>query len=142
MEATLIEFDTNNKVPAVSKKRLRTGQVLSALAVLFLTFDGVNKVLHTTPVAEAFARMGYPDGVALGIGLLELACLAVYLVPRTAVVGAVLLTGFLGGAISSHVRIGDPFLSHTIFPVYIGALLWGGLFLRDRRVRALVSTKS
>jgi DoxX-like family len=76
------------------------------------------------------------DSLALGIGLLELACIVVYVIPRTSVLGAVLLTGFLGGAISVHLRIGDPFLSHTFFPIYVGALLWTGLFLRNDRLRA------
>jgi hypothetical protein len=135
MRAIIIQSDSN--VPTVSNKRLRTGQVLSTLAVLFLTFDGVIKILHTTPVVEAFARMGWPDSLAFGIGALELACLALYLLPRTAALGAILLSAFLGGAIATHLRIGDPFFSHTIFPVYVAALLWGGLYLRDERVRAL-----
>jgi hypothetical protein len=137
MDATLIQFDTN--IPTASKKRIRVGQALSGLATLFLVFDSVIKLLHTTPVVEAFAQLGYPDHLALGIGVLELLCLAVYLLPRTAVVGAILLTGFLGGAISTHLRVGDPLFSHTIFPVYVAALLWGGLFLRDERVRAIVA---
>jgi hypothetical protein len=70
--------------------------------------------------------------LALGIGLLELGCLVVYLVPRTSILGAIMLTGFLGGAVLTHVRVGDPLFSHVLFPVYIGALIWGGLFLRDR----------
>jgi hypothetical protein len=127
---------------AVPTKRLWVGRVLSALAVLFLIFDGVIKVMVIEPVVEASARLGLPVDVARGIGILELVCVAVYLIPRTSVLGAVLLTGFLGGAIAIHVRIGDPLFSHVLFPAYVGALLWGGLFLRDGRVRALIPLRS
>jgi len=89
------------------------------------------------PVVESFALLGYPTGLAVGIGALELACVAVYLVPRSSILGAVLLTGYLGGAIASHVRVGSE-LFPLVFPLIIGALLWGGLYLRDARLRALV----
>jgi hypothetical protein len=84
------------------------------------------------PVVEAFTRLGLPVSLGRGIGILELVCLAVYLVPRTSIPGAILLTGFLGGAVLTHVRVGDPLFSHVLFPIYIGGLIWGGLFLRDR----------
>jgi DoxX-like protein len=90
------------------------------------------------PVVEAFARLGLPVDLARGIGTLELACLIVYLIPRTAIPGAILLTGFLGGAVVTHVRVGNPLLSHALFPVYVGALVWGGLLLRGR-LAALVA---
>lgn len=118
---------------AISRNRLRAGRVMSALAVLFLLFDSVIKLLVIPPVVESFARLGLPVPLARGIGALELACLIVYLVPRTAAVGAVLLTGFLGGAVLAHVRVGDPLFSHVLFPVYVGALIWGGLWLRAPR---------
>jgi hypothetical protein len=114
-----------------------TGRILSGLAVLFLLWDGVMKLMALAPVAEAFVRLGYSVSLAVGIGILELACLVVYVIPRTSLLGAVLLTGFLGGAVATHVRVEDPLLSHTFFPVYVGALVWGGLVLRDERVRAL-----
>jgi hypothetical protein len=116
-----------------------TGRVLSALAVAFLAFDAVIKLLVARPVVESFAQLGYPVHLATTIGALELACLAVYLVPRTAVLGAVLLTGYLGGAIATHVRLENPLFSHVLFPTYVAALVWGGLWLRDRRVSALFS---
>jgi len=116
----------------VSRKRLWTGRLLSALAVLFLLFDSVIKLTHIAPVVESFTRLGIPLDLAPWIGTLELVCLAVYLVPRTAIPGAILLTGFLGGAVLTHLRVGDPLFSHVLFPIYIGALIWGGLFLRDR----------
>ncbi len=112
------------------------GRILTALAVLFLLWDGVIKLMVLAPVAEAFVRLGYPVSVAVGIGTLELACLAVYLIPRTSLLGAVLLTGFLGGAVATHVRVEDPLFTHALFPIYVAALLWGGLWLRDARVRA------
>jgi hypothetical protein len=115
-----------------SRKRLWAGRVTSAAAVLFLLFDATIKLMVIPPVVEAFTRLGFPVGLARGIGTLELTCLIVYLIPRTAIPGAILLTGFLGGAVVTHVRVGDPLLSHTLFPVYVGSLLWGGLLLRGR----------
>jgi len=118
-------------------KTIWAGRILTALPVAFLLFDGSIKLMRLAPVSEAFSRLGYPESQAVGIGILELACLAVYLIPRTSRFGAVLLTGFLGGAISTHVRIGDPLFSHVLFPVYVGAMIWAGLWLRDERLRAL-----
>jgi DoxX-like protein len=116
----------------VSRTRLWAGRTLSALAALFLLFDSVIKLMKIAPVVESLARLGLPLHLARGIGALELACLIVYVIPRTSIPGAILLTGFLGGAVLTHVRVGDPLFSHVLFPVYIGALLWGGLFLRGR----------
>jgi hypothetical protein len=120
-----------------SRRKIRAGIALSSLPVAFLIFDSVIKLVKIAPVVESFERLGYPASLARGIGLLESACLLLYLVPRTSVLGAVMLTGFLGGAITTHVRVGDPLFSHVLFPVYVAALLWAGLFLRDARVRAL-----
>ena len=120
------------------KLTYRAGVTLSVLAVLFLIFDGVIKLLDLEMVRQSMAELGYPVGIAVGIGVLELACLALYVVPRTSVLGAVLLTGYLGGAIATHVRIANPLFSHVLFPTYVAALLWGGLFLRDHRLRALL----
>ena len=122
---------------AGSTKARWAGRILSALAVLFLTWDGVIKLVTIAPVVEAFARLGYPVSLAVGIGALEIACVAVYVVPRTSLLGAVLLTGYLGGAIATHVRVQDPFFTHVVFPIYVAALIWIGLLLRDARVRAL-----
>ena len=119
-------------------KRIWAGRIITALPVLFLVFDSVIKFTHIAPVTESFARLGYPVTIAAGIGTLELICLAVYVIPRTSIVGAVLLTGFLGGAIATHVRVGDPLFSHVLFPTYVAALIWGGLFLRDERLRAVI----
>jgi|SRR6185503_16676606 len=91
-----------------------------------------------SPAVEAFGKLGYPVEFAAGIGILLLSCVALYLIPCTSVLGAILLTGYLGGAVASHIRVGNPWFSHALFPVYIGLLVWGGLYLRDQRLRALV----
>jgi hypothetical protein len=113
------------------------GRILTALPTLLLVFDVVMKLVKHSSVAEASARLGMPFDLAPGIGALLGLCLAAYLVPRTAPIGAVLLTGYLGGAVFAHVRIGDPLFSHTLFPIYVAAMLWGGLMLRDARARVL-----
>ena len=111
---------------------------MSGFAVLFLAFDFTIKLLVIQPVVDSFARLGIPANLPITIGLLELACVVVYLVPRTAILGAILLTGYLGGAMMCHVRVGDPLLSHVLFPSFIGMMLWGGLWFRDPRLRALI----
>lgn len=124
---------------APSRRAVLAGRVLGGLVVLFLGFDLTLK-LASVPVALAgTAELGYPPGVVFPLGLVQLACLALYLIPRTAPLGAVLWTGYLGGAIATHVRVGNPLLSHTLFPIYVAALLWGSLWLRDRRVRGLLA---
>jgi hypothetical protein len=122
----------------LSKKPLWAGRIMSAVAALFLLFDTTIKLMVIPPVVEAFTRLGFPVDLARGIGTLELVCLIAYVIPRTAIPGAILLTGFLGGAVVTHVRVGDPLLSHALFPVYVGALVWGGLLLRGR-LAALVA---
>lgn len=121
-----------------SVKRLWAGRILTALPVLFLTFDSVIKLLKIAPVVESFTQLGYPVGLSRPIGVLELVCVAAYVIPRTSALGAILLTGFLGGAVATHLRLADPLFTHVLFPIYIGLLLWGGLVLRDRRLRALI----
>lgn len=117
------------------------GHLLSAPAVLFLLADGAMKLVGPAPVVEATVSLGFSESVIPGLGVLLLACLALYLPPRTAVLGAVLLTGYLGGAIATHVRVGLEPVS-LAFPLILGALLWGGLYLRDGRVRALLSPRN
>jgi DoxX-like family len=119
------------------KTTIWTGRTLSALAILFLAFDTIIKVLNLPPALEATTQLGYPASLVVTIGLLELACLTIYTIPRTSVLGAILLTGYLGGAIATQVRASSPLFS-VVFPVIIGALIWGGLFLRDARLRALL----
>ena len=118
-----------------------SGRVLTGIPVLFLMFDIVIKLVGHPSVAEASEKLGLPVAQAPAIALVLACCLALYLVPRTAVLGAVLLTGYLGGAVFVHVRVGNPLLSHVLFPVYVGAMLWGGLYLRDSRVRRLIAAR-
>jgi hypothetical protein len=120
-------------------KAVWAGRILSGIAVLFLAFDAALKLSMQPLAVEGTTQLGYPEGVIFAIGMIQIVCLMVYLVPRTSVLGAILWTGYLGGAIATHVRVGNPLLTHTLFPIYVAALLWGGLWLRDRRVRALLS---
>jgi hypothetical protein len=120
------------------RARLSAGHFVSAIPVLFLLFDSAIKFTAIDPVVESFGQLGYPVSLALGIGAVELACLVLYVIPRTSVLGAILLTGYLGGAVATHVRVGSPLLTHSLFPIYVAALVWGGLFLRESRLRALV----
>ena len=124
-----------------SKKAVWTGRVLSGLAVLFLLFDAGVKVLRHPMAVQGTAELGYPQSVVVVLGIVQLVCLAVYLVPRTAVLGAVLWTGYLGGAVATHVRIGHPLFSHVLFPVYVAVLLWVGLWLRDERLRTVLPVR-
>ena len=132
--------NTTTHAAPTSTARPRAGRVIGALAALFLLFDGAIKVLQLAPAVEASAQLGFPAGLPLGIGALERACLLVYAIPRPSVPGAILLTGYLGGAVATHVRVGsEPF--SVVFPILLGGLLWGGLALRDARLRALVSPR-
>ena len=121
-------------------KQERSGQVISALVVLFMVFDGVIHVMKIAPVVDAFAQLGYPLRMAVPLGILELCITALYAIPGTAVIGAMLLTAYFGGATAAQLRIGAD-LFPIIFPVLLGALLWGGLYLRDERIRALMAAK-
>jgi DoxX-like family len=126
----------SNQTALSSKKALWAGRIISALPALFLLMDVVMKLLKSAPVVEETARLGYPD-VMFGLGLLLLACTVLYVVPPTSVLGAILLTGYLGGAVASHVRVGEG-LFPVFFPVMVGVLLWLGLYLRDVRLRSLI----
>jgi hypothetical protein len=114
---------------------LWAGRIMSALPVLMLVFSGAMKLARPESVVQGFTEFGYPESVILGLGIVELACTALYVVPRTAVLGAILLTGYLGGAVATHLRVGDGYLWS---PALFGVLLWGGLYLRDVRLRALL----
>ena len=123
-----------------NKSSLWIGRILSALPVLFLLLDGVMKLVKPAFVVEATVQLGWPESVIVALGVVLIACTILYLIPRTAVLGAILLTGYLGGAVATHVRVGGPLFS-IIFPVILGAMLWGGLYLRDERVRSLTNFK-
>lgn len=116
---------------------LWVGRILSALIILFMLFDGVMHIMNLPMVVEAFTNLGYNPNVALPLGIVELFSLLLFVIPQTSILGAILLTGYLGGAVATHVRVNDPLFSHIFFPVYIGILLWLGLWLRDERLRAL-----
>lgn len=118
------------------------GIVCTSVAALFLALDTVLKVLVLKAAVEGTASLGYPAHTVFWIGGLEMVCLALYLLPQTSVLGAVLMTGYLGGAVASHVRIESPLLTHTVFPVYVALFLWAGLYLREPRLRALVPLRS
>lgn len=123
---------------SVFKRKLWAGRVISAIPVLMLLVSAVMKFVKPAAVVEGFTHLGWPERYALGLGILELACTVVYLVPRSAVLGAILLTAFLGGATATHVRIGEPFY----FQVILGVLVWAGLLLREERLRALIPLRS
>jgi amino acid transporter len=127
---------------AVFKKGVWTGRILSGLAVLFLVFDGVTKVMKVPAVMQASAQMRYPLRLIPVIGIVLLVCTAVYAIPRTSILGAILLTGYLGGAVEAQLRAGNPLFAETLFPVYFSVLIWGALFLRERRLRALIPFRS
>jgi hypothetical protein len=114
------------------------GRALSALAILFLTFDSVIKLLKLPVAIQGTTELGYPESVVFGIGLVQLVCLALYVIPQTSVFGAILFTGYLGGAIATHVRIGSPLFTHILFPIYVAILIWGGLYAREPRLRSLI----
>lgn len=122
----------------ISKGQLWAGRVLSAFAVLFLIMDTVMKLMQAAVAVETTQQLGYPAHLVIVIGWIEVVLLALYLIPRTSVLGALLWTGYLGGAVATHFRVGNPLFSHMLFPVYIAAFLWLGLWLRDRRLRSVL----
>ena len=125
----------NTSTRAVGSGARWTGRSLTAMAAVFLLFDGLGKLLELQPVVAGTIQLGYPPSVVVVLGVIELLCVAVYLIPRTSVLGAVLLTGYLGGAIATHVRVESPLFTHVLFPIYVASFLWGGLVLRDARLR-------
>ena len=132
----------SSRTRAPSKASVWGGWVMGALPAAFLLFDAALKFAKPPMVTEGTVELGYPVSVLDALGVALLVSTLLYLVPRTAVLGAVLLTGYLGGAIATHVRVEHPLFSHTLFPVYFALLLWGGLWLRDLRVRALLPLRS
>src|ERR1700716_4650263 len=124
----------------VSKPALWMGRVLSGLVIVFMLFDGAIKLVPWPVVTETMDRIGYgsSESLARTLGVITVACTLLYAIPPTSIVGAILLTGYLGGAMASHVRIGSPLFTHTLFGLYLGLMAWGGLWLRDRDLRALI----
>jgi hypothetical protein len=117
---------------------LWTGRIVSWVIAALLLLDAVMKVLQVPQVMEGTVKVGYPAGTVRPIGIILLLCLICYVIPRTSVLGAILLTGYLGGAVATNVRISTPLFSYTLIPMYVGVLVWGGLFLQDEGVRALI----
>ena len=133
---------SDTQTAPVSKKMLWTGRIMNALVVLFLLMDGIMKLFNPAPVVEGMTKLGYPLSLTSVIGIVLLICVVLFAIPRTSILGAILLTGYLGGAVASQLRVGLPLFSNILFPVYLGALMWGGLFLRDGRLRALIPLRS
>jgi hypothetical protein len=125
-------------------KTRSTGYAMSGLVIAFMLFDGAMKLVPLDVVIKASAELGYPATVtfARGLGVAGLICTALYELPRTAVLGAVLLTGYMGGTVATHLRIGNPIFTHMLFGPYLAILAWGGLYVRDARVRALLPFRS
>ena len=121
-----------------SKTQIVVGRVLSGVAIAFLTFDSIGKLLRVQPVIEGTVQLGYPTSIIFPLGVILLSCVVAYAIPRTSVIGALLLTGYLGGAVATHARMSDPLLSHTLFPIYVAVIVWAGLVLRDTRLRILL----
>ena len=131
-------MSTISQTDSHSKTMLVAGWVMSGLTVLFMLFDGITKLAMEHHVVEATTQIGYPVDVIRPLGSILLVCTILYAIPRTAIFGAILLTGFLGGAVASKVRIEDPLFSSILFGLYFGVLAWGGLYLRDPRLRTLI----
>ena len=124
------------------KWRQWTGRALSGLAIAFLLFDSTGKLLEVQPVIDGTLRLGYPRNLVFTLGVILLACVLAYVIPRTSLLGALMLTAYLGGAVATQVRVEAPLVSHILFPTYLGVMLWGGLVLRDDRLRALLPLRS
>ena len=130
--------DASLTLHAAAGRRLWTGRTLSGLATLFLLFDSTGKLLQVQPVIDGTRQLGYPRDSVFSLGVILLSCVVAYVIPRTSTLGALLLTGYLGGAVATHVRVENPLFSHVLFPVYVAAVLWGGLLLRDPRLGAFL----
>jgi hypothetical protein len=130
-------MSTNIEAVQISKSSKWASYIVTALPALFLLLDGVMKLFKPSFVVEATTKLGYQENVIVPIGVVLVACTALYLIPATSALGAILLTGYLGGAVATHVRVEEGAFA-IVFPFIIGALVWGGLYLRDTRLRALL----
>src|SRR6202051_3464691 len=131
---------TNSEAAPVSKPALWTGRVLSGLVIVFLLLDGAIKLVPWPVVTETMDRIGYgsSESLARSLGAITIACTVLYAIPPTSIVGAILLNGYLGGAMASDLPLGSPLFSHILFGFYLGLKLWGGLWLRDKSLRSLI----
>lgn len=133
-------MQTDAVAAPISKGTLWAGWIMTALPALFLLADGGAKLAKPEPVVQGTLQLGYSESVIVPLGIVLLISVAVHLIPQTAMLGAILLTGYLGGAVATHVRVGNPWATHILFPVYFGVLIWGGLYLREQRVSVVVRT--
>lgn len=129
-------------IPTISKKRPWAGYIISGLPVLFLLVDALGKFVKPEPVVTGTVELGYNESIILPLGIVLLISTILYIIPKTSILGAILLTGYLGGAVATHARVGSPLFTHMLFPVYLGVLLWLGLYLRDSRLRTLVPLRN
>ncbi len=137
ISTTMEAYPMQHETSGISRTRLWTGRTLSGLAALFCLVDGGMKLFKPPVVVQATLQLGYPESAIVGIGVVLLACTILYLIPRTAILGAVLLTGYLGGAVATYVRVNGP-LFNIVFPVIFAGIIWGGLYLRDKRLRSVL----
>jgi DoxX-like protein len=133
---------TASQAGSLSKKVLWTGRIFGGLATAFMTFDAVIHLMKPAPVVEAFGKLGFPLRLAVPLGIIELVWVLLYVVPRTSILGAILLTGYLGGAIAIQLPTGNSLFGEVLFPVYIGVIIWGAIYLRDERLRTLIPFRS
>lgn len=131
-----MKSDTSSAL--VSEKKVIIGRIMSGIAVLFMLFDSITKILKTPQVMQASVKLGYPENTIPIIGLILLVLTIIYIIPRTSIFGAILLTGYLGGAVASNLRIMNPLFSNTLFPIYFAILVWGGIYLRDNFISQFV----
>lgn len=124
------------------QKRSWTGIIISAIPTLFLLMDAIGKLVKPEPVVTGTVELGYPETVIIPLGIVLLICTILYLIPTTSILGAILLTGYLGGAVATHARVGSPIFSHLLFPVYLSIMIWLGLYLRDVQLRSLAPLRS
>jgi DoxX-like protein len=127
------------RIASTSSKALWLGRLVSALPLTFLIFDTASKLVMMPFAVQATKELGFTETAAFTVGIIEAACLVLYMLPRTSILGAVLWTGYLGGAIATHVRAGSPLFTHMLFPIYVAVLLWAGLWLRGGRLRRVVA---
>jgi hypothetical protein len=125
----------------ISKKRFLTGRIMSILSILFLLLDSSGKLMQLDPVIKGTTELGYSENLIVPIGIILLICTIFYIIPRTSFLGAILLTGYLGGAVATNLRIENPLFSHILFPVYLGILIWGGLYLTNNKISAIIKNK-
>jgi hypothetical protein len=138
MTTQTTDYSSSNTVKSKATPAVWTGRVLSGLASAFLFMDATMKLLDLPIVTETGLQLGWPAGTAIPLGITLFAIAVLYTIPRTAILGAILLTGYLGGAVATHARIGNPIFTHTLFGVYVGLMAWSGLWLRDERLRKLL----